>query len=146
MRGPGIDQVAVDLVGHDHEVACDGQPADRLQLTALEHAAGRVVRVADHQDARVLVDATGQRPLVADEPGAAVRQWCGIAPPAHVLDRREERRVGGGLHDHALAHLAESEQAGGHRLDQVGDREDALGVRAPAEARLHALRESLLDA
>ena len=83
-----IDEVGVDLVAEDDEVALDGQVAERHQLLAGEDAAGRIVRVADHQDARRVIRHLTEILDIEHIARAVVPQPVLDQPPVRVIDRR----------------------------------------------------------
>ena len=61
MRVRRIDEIAMDLVGDDDEIVLDDELADRLEFVAAIDVTARIMRAAQQQDARPVVDQRGQR-------------------------------------------------------------------------------------
>ena len=51
-----VHEIGVDLVGDDDPVVREGDLRERLEFAPLEDAAGRVLRIAEQQDARGRID------------------------------------------------------------------------------------------
>ena len=59
----GIDEVLVDLVGDDEEIALAGEAGDLGQFVAGQDGAGGVVRGVEEEQAGLVGDGVPQRPL-----------------------------------------------------------------------------------
>src|SRR5262249_12065576 len=69
-----VQEVAVDFIGDDHQIALDRDAADRCELLPLESPAARVVRVAKQEDARSIVDHPAETFRIDIEANPAVAQ------------------------------------------------------------------------
>ena len=138
-----VDEVGVDLVADHDEVVALGEPGQLLQLVPAEDVTGRVVGVAEeeHADRRIGLELGGERTVI-ERPtvGGALRRDVDD-PPAHVGERGEEWRVGGRVHDHAVAGRRRDVQYGLDALDDIAELAVRRRVDGPADdARTCAAR------
>jgi hypothetical protein len=136
-------QAAVDLVGADDEVVALGELGDAGELVAVEHAADRVVRVAQHEQPRAVGEGgLGGGPVPAPAP-AVMDEGRGEQALPEVGRRVQEGRVHRGGGEHAVAGLADRP----HRHVEAGDHarqpHQPVGLDVPAvvagDAGLHGL-------
>lgn len=123
------DEVLVDLVGHDQEVAFARERGDGRQLVPGEHGAGRVVRGVEQDQPGA--GRHGGAQLVEVEPvGALVGpEGDGDAGAARQGDAGGVRVVVRLQGDDLVAGLQEGQQGGGDRLRGAGgDQELGVGV------------------
>ena len=155
------DEVAVDLVRADEDVAAEADGREALEIGAAEHAADRVVRVAEDEDARAVGDG-GLESVEVDLPAAigthGERRF--LVDRSVVLRRAEDGRVDGRLDEHAIlrrrghaAHLLESHEHPGLKDDGVRidlpavEAREAIDDHLPQFGRLVAVAEhAVLDA
>ena len=128
-----------------HPVALERERGERLELFAAERAAGRVVRIAQEQNARARVGLAAQPLEIELVAVRAQRERILVEPAALLRDCAEKRRVDRRLHHDPVAGLAELVHRGVHALHHVGEDLHALGRDRPTVQTLHALRGQLGD-
>jgi hypothetical protein len=118
----------IDLVGDHQEIVLDGQRRQRLQLSALQHRAGGVVRAVEQQRTGGGRDRAGQRVEIEREPVSVGHQWH--TPPG----RAGQRHRGGvgvvvGLDEqHLITRAHQGQQCGADGFGGA-DGDEYLGVR-----------------
>ena len=128
------DEVLVDLVGDDDQVALDRHVGDEVELLAVEHLAGRVVRRVEQDQPGGRRDRRAQ--LVGVEPVPARRvgaQQHRHGPRPGQRDARLVAVVHRLEHDDLVADVEHAEQGAGERLGRAG-RDEHLGVGVVLEA------------
>ncbi len=97
------DEIAVNLVGADHDVVAEADPGQALQLSRLKDAPHRVMGVAEQEER----GAVGDRPLetvkVVFVSTLSLGQRHDLADAAGVLRCGEHRRVDGRFDEHLVA-------------------------------------------
>ena len=141
MRAAVIDQVAMDLVGHDDPVALDRHLPHRQQFIAGENPPGGVLRIAQHQDLRARIANLAHRIEVQHVAIGLAAQILRIQPPPGVVDGGMKRRIGRQVQQHAVAGIGKRPDGRKRPLHQVGQRLHHGRVDLPAEARLHPARK-----
>ena len=88
--GAVVQDPAVDLVGEDPQVVLDGERGDPLEVAAGQHAAGRVGRRVDDEDARPRRDE--RRPARRRRGGSRSPSGSGSAPASRRRTGSATRR------------------------------------------------------
>ncbi len=136
----------VDLVGHHQDAVPLGQRRDPVEVRRAEHSPGRVVRAAEQVPARARREGRLERLEVNFPPAVRPDQRDLDDPPARASDVVEERRVHGGVDDHAIAGLGSEGEDQVHARHDVGDQVNQAGVHRPAVPGRGEPGERLADA
>ena len=137
-------QIAVDLVGDDPEIALQAGRRHALELRATVDAAHRVVRVAEHEGPRAGRDGGGEGVEIDHVAPAAVTRQHVLFPHApQVAPGAQDRRIGRRLQQDALARRGQRPAREVVGDVHAGHQHDGLGAHAPAVALGHALGDRL---
>ncbi len=131
----GVEEVAVDLVGHHQHAVRQADLAQPPQLLRRPDAAHRVVRSGQDQHGHVRLPRQRLQPGEVDGV-AAIRQeqWIARQLSLVVGDRCVERIIDRRLDDHPLAGRDEGAHQHVERRHHAGRRHDPLGLDGPAVA------------
>ena len=128
MLPPTEDQLLVDLVGDDQEVALFGQLGDALQLRARRQSSGGVVRVRDDEQLRALGQDGADGVGLEGEVVLLQSRHVHHAAPGQI-DHVVEGVEAGHLEHHFVPGIDQREDGDQERfLDAVGDDDLVVGI------------------
>ena len=139
-----VEQVAVDLVRDDRQVALEADLGHARELVSREDTTHRVVRIAEQERARAGVDGGAERVQIRGVAAVAIAGERDVVARQLVIARRaEDRGIDRHLHEEPVARPGE--RAAGHveAGDHARDHDDRLGRHRPAVALLQTVHEDL---
>ncbi len=142
----GEEQVAVDLIRDDRDVVFEADLGHPGELLAREHAAHRIVRVAEDERARAGMDRRAEAVEIGHVAAVALAAERGPVAAELVVGRGpEDRGIDRQLHEQAVARRGEGVAGHVESRGHAGGHDERFRRDRPAVALLHAVHEDLAE-
>ena len=143
---PRIDQIAVDLVGTDHESAPETDLGHATELFTRVHPSHGVVGVAEHEHARAGGDGPLERvPVHRVATIASSGEIHGVAGQPHIVGQAQDGRVHGQLLEQPVARRGEGATGDVEAGDHTRQEHEGLRLDPPALALEEPLAHDLVE-